>query len=272
MAYYRCLLGTIILLFSLNASAFEFNSVPNLSLALGNDPEWPLDLIPINTETYPRNNQASFCTRPIEMVDTVVIHHSETPTESTPLEINEFHLNRGTPEDPWYMIAYSYAINSPYKNESLPIPVVTEGRPLEIVGAHAGSEAFVEMDEVQKKNWDEGKILCGKENGEFKQDPKLLKDGKIKANVTTIGVVVIGNYAPFSRNNLGGYSKKNPRFPTDETQDMVARLSCQLQKKYPRIKSIKWHNFYHSTTCPGTIKKYIGQIKAKAKGYGCDFN
>lgn len=272
MLYIRHILGMLVLLHSLGLGAFEFNSVPDMTLSLVNDPDWPVELIPIQNESYTRNSRASFCTRPIEMIDTVVIHHSETPTTSTPIEINDFHLNRGTADDPWYMIAYSYVINAPYKSETLPIPLVTEGRPLEIVGAHAGSEAFVEMDEEQKKIWDEGKILCGKENGDFKPNPNLLRNGMIKANVTTIGVVVVGNYAPFSGTNLGGYSKKNPRYPTVETQDMIARLSCQLQKKYPKIRNIKWHNFYNSTTCPGSIKKYVGQIKARAKGYGCDFN
>jgi len=230
------------------------------------------DLIEVSKIDYQRNSKASFCTRPLEMVDTVVIHHSETPSTSTPTYINMLHLNRGTPNDPWYMIAYGYVINSPYAGGSIPKPLVTEGRPMEIVGAHAGSNAFVPMDDEQKKLWDEGKIRCGKEGEEPKVDPALVKDGKIKANVTTIGVVINGNYSPYDkRNNPGGYPKNKPRYPTKATQDMIARLACQVQKKHPKVKNIKWHNYYQSTSCPGTIKNYIGQIKALAKEYGCEF-
>jgi hypothetical protein len=182
------------------------------------------------------------------------------------------HLNRGTPSDPWLMVAYSYQVNAPYAGNTNPAPKVTEGRPLDIVGAHAGSNVFVPMNEDQKKMWDDGQVTCGLEGGNFSVDPKQVKNGKIKANVTTIGVVVIGNYAPFSRDNPTGWRKKNPRYPTKNTQEMLARLSCQLQKKYPNMKSMKWHSYYHSTDCPGTIKDFIGQIRALAKGFGCEFN
>lgn len=207
------------------------------------------------------------------MVDTIVLHHSETPSGTTPREINRFHLNRGTPDDPWYMVAYSYQVNTPYAGNTRPSPRVTEGRPLDIVGAHAGSNAFVPMDAEQKRMWDEGQIVCGKEGGDFTVDRGLLDSrGRIKANVTTVGIVVIGNYAPFSRYNPNGYSARNPRLPTQNTLDMLARLSCQLQKKYPRMKNIKWHSLYHPTTCPGKIKDYVGQIRTMARGYGCEFN
>lgn len=234
-------------------------------------PEWPIEYTDIEKVSYERNTHASFCKRPVEMVDTIVLHHSETPSSDSPEKINDYHLRRGTPEDPWYMIAYSYTINAPYPGATSPRTRVTEGRPLDIVGAHAGSNVFVPMDEEQKKLWDEGKITCGKENTDFRVDPTLVRSGKIKANVTTLGLVVIGNYSPFSKKNPNGYSKSKPRYPTLATQDLVARTSCQLQKKYPRMKHIKWHNYYHATSCPGTIKLYIGQIKALARKYGCEF-
>ena len=234
-------------------------------------PQWPIEYVTIHKTQYERNPLASFCKRPIEMVDTIVIHHSETPNTTTPEQINTLHLARGTPEDPWYMIAYSYAINTPYNGATTPKSRVTEARPMELVGAHAGSDAFVTMNEDQKKMWNDGLITCGKENQEFKINPNLIRDGKIKANVTTIGVVVIGNYAPFSKTNPNGYSPKNPRYPTKSTQDLVARLSCQLQKKYPKINNIKWHNYYHPTSCPGTIKEYINKIITLTRKYGCDF-
>jgi hypothetical protein len=270
----------IFLFFLINSPAFAdgsgFFSAPDVSQLMeypaDPDPEWPVEFIKINFEEYKKNTHASFCLRPPEMVDTLVIHHSETPPTATAQYINELHLARGTPEDPWYMIAYTYVINSPYARTDEPEPKVTEGRPLGLVGAHAGSNVFVPMNEEQQKIWNENKILCGKENEVPKLDPTLIQGGKIKANVTTIGIVVNGNYAPFSASNPSGYSKRSPRYPTVGTQDMIAKLSCQLQKKYPKMKYLKWHNYYHSTTCPGTIKSYIGRIKVLAKEYGCEFN
>lgn len=246
---------------------------PSLSIAQDSSDDWPVELVEIAKENYQRNGHASYCKRPMEMVDTIVFHHSETPTTTTPVEINEMHLNRGTPTDPWLMVAYSYQVNTPYAGNMNPIPKITEGRPLGIVGAHAGSAAFVPMNVEQKKMWDDGQIACGVEGGNFSIDPKQLNQrGHIKANVTTIGVVVIGNYAPFSRANPNGFRRTAPRNPTKATLDMLARLSCQLQKKYPRMKNLRWHNFYHTTTCPGTIKDNVPAIRTLAKGYGCDFN
>ncbi len=230
------------------------------------------DLIDIRRPKYETNPEASFCKRPMEMLDTVVFHHSETASSWTPEMINALHLERSTNNDPWYMIAYSYVISSPYRGETLPVPEVAQGRPLDIVGAHAGGESYVSMDEIQTKLWTEGKVTCGKEGGVFQVDPDLLRNGKIKANVTTVGVVITGNYAPFSKLNPLGYKKDNPRNPTQETLVMAAKMSCQLQKKNPRIKKIGWHSQYKATACPGTIKNYISEIKTIAKGYGCEFN
>lgn len=235
------------------------------------EPEWPEELIPITYVDYKRNTKASFCTRPTDMIDTIVIHHSETPATTTATQINDYHLARGTKDDPWYMIAYTYVVNSPYAGTTKPKALVTEGRPIEYVGAHAGSNAWATMDETQKKLWNDKTVLCGKEGETPKFDSSMVKNGKIKANITTAAIVVNGNYAPYSTSNPGGYSKRSPRYPTNDTQDMIARLSCQLQKKYPRIKYMKWHNFYTATTCPGNIKSYIGKIKTLAKGYGCEF-
>ena len=249
-----------------------FYCFPSFSWARPEVPMWPIEYINIEKVEYERNEKATFCKRPEDMVDTIVIHHSETPNTDTPKRLNDYHLARGSANDPWLMIGYSFVINSPYAGGKVPAAKVSEGRPLDIVGAHAGSNVFMPMDDEQKKYWDEGKIICGNDRIGFKKDPTLIKNGKIKANVTTIGLVVTGNYAPFSKTNPNGYSKNNPRYPTKATQDMIARTSCQLQKKHPRMKNIKWHNFYHATTCPGTIKSYIGQIKELARKYGCEFN
>ena len=281
--------------FSLWATDASFCPVPDLSNILPPDalPQLPAmeeNLIEITKINYRRNTDASFCTRPLEMVDTFVIHHSETGPNDTANDMNEYHLNRTSYKfnsngqflrdshgrkikDPWYMVGYSYVVNSAYPNAAKPLPLVTEGRPPEIVGSHAGSAAFTKMDEEQKRMWDEGRIVCGKEGGPFTIDPKQSVNGTIKANVSSIGVVVVGNYAVKSSSNPNGYPRTNPRYPTPQTVDMLARLACQLQKdKFPRMKTIKWHNFYHPTSCPGNLKNYVGQLKILAKGYGCEFN
>lgn len=263
----------IFLILSLGAPFLTWSQdCVNCAPKIYSEPEWPIEFARVEKVDYQRNKKASFCKRPVEIVDTIVLHHSETPSIDTPERINDFHLQRGTKEDPWYMIAYSYVINSPYPGSNVPRARLTEGRPMDIVGAHAGTGAFVTMTPLQQKLWDEGKIVCGSENGEFKVDPGQIQNGKIKANVTTIGLVVIGNYSPFSKTNPNGYPRSKPRYPTKGTQDLIARTACQLQKKYPNIKNIKWHNFYNSTSCPGSIKDYIGQIKALARNYGCEFN
>lgn len=277
--------------FSIHADDGSFCSVPDLSSFLPsvNLPSMPEEeLIEITKVNYKRNLAASFCTRPVDMVDTIVIHHSETPSTNTAQDMNAYHLNRVSYKtndagqfirnshgrkipDPWYMVGYSYVVNSAYPGATLPKPLVTEGRPLEIVGSHAGSAAFTKMDEDQKKMWADGKVQCGKTGGIFKVDPNQSSDGNIKANISSIGVVVVGNYAVKSSSNPNGYKPSNPRHPTLQTVDTLARLACQLQKKYPRMKTIKWHNFYTNTSCPGNLKNQVDQMKALAKGYGCEF-
>lgn len=236
-----------------------------------NLPKWPLELIKIEKVELPRNSKATYCRRPSEMVDTIVIHHTAGFETRSPIDINRDHLNQGTAADPWYMAAYTYFVNSSYPSGSNVRARVTEGRPLEIVGAHAGSNVFLPMDADQKRLYESGAVKCGKENGPFTMNNSLIQNGKIKANVTTLGIAVIGNYAPFSRQNPSGYSPRRPRNPTQETLNMLGRLSCQLQKKYPKMKEIKWHSYYHPTECPGTIKNYITQIKTVARSLGCEF-
>ncbi len=230
-------------------------------------------LVEIVPTTLERNPKATYCKRSMDIVDTIVIHHSETPSSSTVEDINEFHLNRGTADDPWYMIAYHYAVTAPYKGDKKPESKIFQGRPLDLVGAHAGSDAFETIDEKQKKILEENPTSCGSDGGVFSPNTSMIIDGKkTKANNTSVGVVVIGNYSPFSRSNPNGYPKSKVRNPTPETIDMVARLSCQLQKKNPSITKIRWHNFYKATSCPGNIVKYIQTIRDKAGSYGCKFN
>jgi hypothetical protein len=260
-----------LLLLSLNAFSQSRDCVncgPEIYPQLPNVPvpTWPLELIEIKKEDLKRNGQVEFCKRPEEMLDTIVLHHSETTSSRTPAIINQYHLDRG-----WYMSGYSYMVNAAYPGAVTPMTAVTEGRPIDLVGSHAGTEAFVPMTPAQQEMWDAGKIVCRIQGGELRIDPKQVRGNTIKANVTTLGVVVIGNYVQYSRRNPSGYPRGKVRNPTVQTQDAIARLACQLQKKYPNIKEIKWHNVYNATDCPGTIQNFVTQIKTMAKGYGCDF-
>jgi hypothetical protein len=262
----------LILAFSFEATAQDCigcppSPIPYQELPL---PEWPLQLIEVEHVNYPTNPKATYCKRPEEMVDTIVIHHTAGFESKSPLDINRLHMNQGSAADPWYMAAYTYFVNASYSGNTNVRLRVTEGRPLNIVGAHAGSNIFVPMNETQRKIWNSGAITCGRDD-HFSPSPSLVRNGRIKANVTTIGIAVIGNYSPFSRSNPTGYNPRRPRYPTQQTLDMLGKISCQLQKKYPNMKEIKWHSYYHPTECPGTIKNYINQIKTIARRLGCEF-
>lgn len=286
------ILAGLILLLSFSAVAQDclFCPTPSLNpfLPIVNLPELP-KLVPIQKVALKKNLNASFCTRPVDMIDTIVIHHSDTGPSSTANEMNNFHVNQTSYRtnaagqfirdsqgrkipDPWYMLGYSFVVNSAYEGQSLPKTTVTEGRPLEIVGSHAGSGAFTQMDEDQKKMWADGEVKCGVTGGTFKVDANQSAGGKIKANISSIGVVVAGNYAIKSSKNPGGYPPSKPRNPTAQTLDVLARLACQLQKDHPRIKTISWHASFSNTLCPGNLQKYGAQLKQLTKGYGCEFN
>lgn len=277
--------GLIFFLFLTQAFAYaeaEFIDIPDFQYEPQNANQTD-ELIKVEPFNYQVRKEASYCIRPIEMIDTIAIHHSEGRSTDTASSINAYHITRGSASDPWYMIGYSYVINTPYEGETKPKSIVTVGRPLTIVGAHAGSSVFLPMDEVQQQLWDTKQIKCGK-TGQAVYDPTLVQNGKMKANVTSIGVVVVGNYAEFSGKyilNKKGKKVINPfpnlngdipaRQPTDKMIDMAARLSCQLQRQYPRIKNFTYHQQYHETSCPGSIKNYMNALKAKAKEYGCEF-
>jgi hypothetical protein len=239
------------------------------------DPQLP-PLVEILKVKLKRNNKAVRCIRNTDVVDTIVLHHSESGTKQRIQDINQYHLNQGTAADPWLMIGYHYTINSPYSNQNFKSSI-TEGRPIEIVGAHVGGGSYEQPSLETRAILEKNPIKCGKESGIQTQAADTFRAvagiaaTEAKANVTTVGIVVIGNYALYSRANPGGFSASKPRIPTKETLELTAKLSCELQRKHPRIKNIKWHNYYKDTSCPGLLKDYIGQIKAIAKGYGCEF-
>lgn len=243
--------------------------------ASAQEPETPRaeSLIPIETVPLARGPRASFCRRDLQVVDTVVFHHTETPTLSTTEDINQMHLNRGTAADPWLMIGYHFTIHAPYASKR-GASRVTYGRPLDLVGAHTGSDAYRPVSEATVKLLrDPANVQCGPAEGPLTASTDIFNaEGAVKGNMNTVGVAVIGNYALYNaQTNPSGYPRRTPRWPTANLIDMAARLSCQLQRENPRITKIYWHNYYKSTSCPGLIRERVAQIKAAARGYGCVF-
>jgi hypothetical protein len=231
------------------------------------------DLIEVISRPLETNHRASFCQRDLEVMDTIIFHHSETPTGTSVEDINEYHMNQGTVDDPWYMIGYHYAITSPYST-GVTKRAVYSARPIHLSGAHVGGTTYSKNgDEETKRLLKERPVMCGKENEEKIPATDTFNEiGEYKVNATSVAVVIIGNYAPYSHYNRGGFTRSNPRKPSTKLIDMSARLACDLQRKYPRLKTIKWHSYYKATSCPGVIKDNIKKIVEKAKDYQCEFN
>lgn len=231
------------------------------------------NLIPVEVVAYQKNESASWCRLNPRVYDTIVFHHTQTTSSTTPQQINELHLNRGTPEEPWLMIGYHFVINSSYGRGPLMTLRVTLGRELSMAGSHAGTNAYTRVSPLTQEALDkDDSVLCGPKNGplEIPKD-KFNVTGEAKANYHTIAVAVIGNYVVRSRDNPGGYPPGTPRFPTGDTLDASARLACQLQKEFPRLKKLSYHSFYRATSCPGLIEQRLKDIIQRAKGYGCLF-
>ena len=241
--------------------------------SLPNVPE-PDPLIEIRTPTLPRDAGATYCRRNTDVVDTIVFHHTQTRSGATVQDINEMQLDRGTADDPWLMIGYHYTINSPYAGATVPAPSVNQGRPFDISGSHAGSDVFKPASAETKRLMGlDGAMRCGTATGVLTEaDDKFNDAGNVKANYNTVAIAVIGNYAKRTSENTGGYPANRPRYPSVATIEIAGKLACELQRKYPRLKEIKWHNYYKSTDCPGLVKDRIPQIKAVAARFGCTFN
>ncbi len=231
------------------------------------------NLIPVETVSYDRNEQASFCRLSSKVFDTIVFHHTQTTSTTTAQQINQLHLNRGTPQDPWLMIGYHFVINSSYGRGPLMNTRVTQGRDLLIAGSHAGSMAYTNVSPMTREALEKDEsVVCGPKNGPLQiPNDKFNSQGEAKANYHTIAVAVIGNYVARGSDNPGGFPPGTPRFPTNETIDASARLACQLQKKYPRLKNLSYHSFYRATSCPGLIEKRLKEIIQRAKELGCHF-
>ncbi len=99
-----------------------------------------------------------------------------------------------------------------------------------------------------------------------------IQAGYVSANITSVGVLVTGNYAPDilnGRPNPSGYPRnKAPRYPGQQTLKATASLICKLRSgDYKNLKKITDHNWIKlkkavadgasgaGTCCPGTVYK-----------------
>ena len=164
-------------------------------------------LIEVLGPYYPRNADASYCRRKTDIVDTIVFHHSQTTSTTSPEDINEMHLERGDASDPWLMIGYHFTINSPYVDSPHYKTYASRGRPFHIAGSHAGSDAYAKVTpETKELLKAKDSVRCGTETGVVSEaDDKFNPDGDAKANYTTVAIVFIGNYFVRNQSNPGGY-------------------------------------------------------------------
>jgi hypothetical protein len=244
----------------------------DVTIGLTDKPNIPIHLLNYEVSSHPK---VEFCERDPDLISMIVIHHTQTKTTSTPHDINILHLNKSTDDDPWYMVGYNYLISDTYKGATKKTPKVFQGRPPEIQGSHAGGRKF----EISKENEEYYKgrtITCGGKK-EYILD-KIKRDKGLRGNFASYGIGVIGNYAPMTEVEIiaGVSSPLNlsplkQETPSEGTIDAIAKLSCDLQKKNPRIKTIVPHSYFKSTGCPGNLVTILNKVVARANQLGCTF-
>lgn len=270
----------------------------NNDLIISDDPEdEPGDIrspepnVEINTLEYRTNEAkgATYCKRNPEIVTHIVIHHTATTKQFTPLQINESHLYNVSGGEPWYMVGYNYMISETFQGATEKNPKVFEGRKQNMQGSHAGGFTS-KLKKEERDFYGQFEVECGNDTIGFKKSPALSKvdaNGGIKGNLVSYGIAVIGNYAPLKANYVAGaYLPENidldsparimlfgrEQFPlSNSVVDKTARLSCKLQKENKNIKTIVPHNYFKDTACPGSIIYHLYAIAEKAKEYGCHF-
>lgn len=237
----------------------------------------PIDSKNLIYQVSPSAN-ATFCMRPPEMVSTIVLHHSATNKDITPYEINSMHLNNGSPDDPWFMFGYNFMVSSHFEGSSKKMPKVFNGRPDYMKGAHAGGYTKKLTDE-EKAFYDTQIIRCGNTDigfTEMKATEQINAEGGISGNLVSFGVLVPGNFAKPKVRMIDGIPIVESSYKQDQINHAellkVAKLSCEIQKKYPRVKKIVPHSYFKpSTECPGDIIDELENIAKMAKNFGCHF-
>ncbi|MDP7319796.1 MAG: peptidoglycan recognition family protein [Bacteriovoracaceae bacterium] len=232
----------------------------------------PIYLLDYQTSSHP---QATFCKRDPNLVSTVVIHHTFTEENKSPIDINNEHINNPASENPWYMIGYNYLISHHFQEATGSRPKVFQGRPQEIQGAHAGGQRMKPTQEELK--FFQGKsVTCGNQEQGF-EDLNILdviqEKGGVNPNMTSYGIAIIGNYQPpyFESQGLPHFAPPTVDHPRESTLRTAAKLICDLQKQNPRVTKLVPHSYYKNTQCPGILKLYLKRIGRYAQQEGCQF-
>ncbi len=225
------------------------------------------------------NIKATYCKRNPNLISMITIHHTYTTKETTPLEVNEYHIdNPDYADDPWYMIGYNYIISETFAGATSTSPKVFQGRPPEMQGAHTGGNK-VPLTQEQTQYMQNEMIECGNKYIGFKAKNILemaAKDGGVKGNLISYGISIIGNfdYREHTIGNTiitGGLPPGVPSEPNENTIEAAAKLACDLQKKNPRIKTIVPHSYWKKTYCPGKLTDHLHKMASIAKELGCQF-
>lgn len=229
-------------------------------------------------ETNP-DPKATYCKRPTEMVTTIVLHHTGTQKDMSPLNINNHHIERSTNGEPWYMISYNYLISEAFDGATAKTPKIFQGRAPEIKGAHAGGYT-APLNEDDLSFYKGFKIQCGHdENSMVEKDAisQMNQAGGISGNLVSFGIALLGNYDPVSIDEIDGAPVPNAHnrsdlksVPSDAMLTKTAKLICDLKNKYKNVKSIAPHQYFRDTECPGALLLYLGEIATKVKD-DCDF-
>ena len=236
----------------------------------------PVDTLVIEKEEYEtsKNKNATFCIRDKKALSSITIHHTGTSDKDSPQDINRFHLNRSTHGDPWYMIGYHYLISS----DNL---TISEARPLEYRGAHAGGyQAPIDSEEYDRLK--DLKMTCAHSLAEHAQKtPTSITDdfasnNRPHGNLTSIGVALIGNFETKYIVNVAGVrlirNGSKIKRASKELVNKTAKLVCRLQRENPTVKVLRPHSYYKSTNCPGSVIADLNDIKNIAASYGCKFS
>jgi hypothetical protein len=273
---------------------FSFTDEPRLK-NLSSEPT--INIHEVAYKTNILNENTTYCKRNPELVDTIVLHH--TAFRKGPQSVNDFHLKRGTSEEPWLMVGYNYLVEDDFPSwrdgfkESDP-PKAYTARPLDIQGAHAG-ERTEPLTEDQKVFYKDKTISCGNNFKGFKELNVLetLDDaGTLSGNLTTFGIAVLGDFSVSKLEKVAGVIV--PRVVSGNEKDdiisikdeikfdqmikNIAKLSCDIKKKYPNVKRIVPHQYFKDgneqrehTKCPGYLIDHLDRIALEAKKLGCIF-
>ncbi len=208
----------------------------------------------------------------------LVIHHAAMRESGRIFDVQHDHLNR---VPPYADIGYHYILAPDPKTG---VWKVYEGRSPKFQGAHAGTHSgTIQVVEgivaIGGRAVDSGDIFETRSDGKKGRRLALLKSGRFydpdnpskeiaapkgsvvyNANPRTLGVLIMGNYDPYTINNPTGYTSETPeqlRQPPPEALQLLGKVIEKSRQSFPNMKTLYAHgqgecaiNPGH-TQCPG---------------------